>query len=393
MSKLKIDRIEITSFEIEIENIEENESGIGISYKPGSKNYHLRFGIKIFDNEGNFGEYVPPRGRAKVIMSATEALSYHVLGKNPLERETIYRDLRGLCKHIGEVGIGAIDIALWDLAGKRYNCSIMELLGGNRNKLVAYASTMGGDRERNGLSCPEAYADFAEKCLEMGFKAFKMHGWKEGNVAEERAMLEAVGNRISGKIKIMYDSACHLSTLSDALEIGKVCDEYNFYWYEDPYKDGGISMNGNEILSKKLSTPILIGEHIRNFETSVDSITNGASFFSRADPDYDGGITGSHKLVIASEGLGIDCEIHSCGPAMRQLMGASRNSNFYEVNLLHPNCMNPWSLPIYLNEYTDEINCIDKEGNVEVYDLPGLGIEYDWDYIEKNKINKLIIDK
>ena len=87
----------------------------------------------------------------------------------------------------------------------------------------------------------------------------------------------------------------------------------------------------------------------------------------------------------------MDCEIHSCGPAMRQLMGASRNSNFYEVNLLHPNCSNPWSLPIYLNNYSDEINCIDKNGNVAVPNFPGLGIEYDWDYIEKNKLNKSVI--
>ena len=88
----------------------------------------------------------------------------------------------------------------------------MELLGGNRNKLIAYASTMGGDREKNGLSSPEAYADFAEECIEMGYKAYKMHGWKEGNVEEEKEMLKAVGNRVAGKIKIMYDSAWHLST-------------------------------------------------------------------------------------------------------------------------------------------------------------------------------------
>ena len=50
MSKLKIDRVELTAFEIEIKNVEENKSGIGIIYKPGSKNKHLRFGIKIFDN-------------------------------------------------------------------------------------------------------------------------------------------------------------------------------------------------------------------------------------------------------------------------------------------------------------------------------------------------------
>ena len=391
MSNPKIIKIELTSFEIEIRDIEENKSGIGITYKPGSKNKHIRFGIKIFDSNGNVGEYIPPRGRAKVIMSASEALSFHILGKDPFDREGLYRQLRGLCKHIGEVGIGAIDIALWDLAGKKYNCSIMELLGGKRNLLPAYASTMSGDREKNGLSSPEAYADFADQCLDLGYKAYKMHGWNEGNVFEEIEMLKAVGKRVGGKMKIMYDAACHISTLADALEIGKVCDDYGFYWYEDPYKDGGISINGNKTLSQNLSTPILVGEHVRNLETSIDMLVNGASFFSRADPDYDGGITGSHKLVVASEGLGIDCEIHSCGPAMRQLMGASRNSNFYEVNLLHPNCKNPWSLPIYSNEYSDEINCIDKDGNVKVIDERGLGVVYDWKYIKKHTIESIII--
>ena len=184
----------------------------------------------------------------------------------------------------------------------------------------------------------------------------------------------------------MYDAGCHLSTLADALEVGKICDEFNFYWYEDPYKDGGVSINGNQVLSQKLSTPILVGEHMRNLESSVDMLVNGASFFSRADPDYDGGISGCHKLVVASEGLGMDCEIHACGPPMRQLMAASRNSNLYEVNLLHPKCNNPWSLPTYKGTYSDQIDCIDKNGNVQVSNQPGLGIKYDWNYVEKNKL-------
>ena len=389
---IKIKKVELTLFEIELSNILEDRGGIGIKYSPGQKGKHIRFGIKIFDNLGNVGEYIPPRGRAKVIMSATEALSYYILDKNPFFRDNMYRQLRGLTKHIGEVGIGAIDIAIHDLICKYLNISISDFLGGNTKKIRAYASTMTGDREKNGLSSPEAYADFAEECYELGYKAFKMHGWTKGDVEEESNMIKAVAKRVDGRMKIMYDAACHLKTLTDALEVGKVCDEHNLYWYEDPYKDGGVSINGNEVLSKKLSTPILVGEHMRNFETSTDMLVNGASFFSRADPDYDGGITGSQKLAIASEGLGIDCEIHSCGPAMRHLISAVRNSNFYEVNLVHPNCKNAWSLPLYLDGYSDEIDCIDQNGNVTVSDKPGLGVSYDWNYIKNHTLEKLIID-
>ena len=392
MKNLKIKKIELTLFEIELSNIIEDRGGIGIKYLPGHKGKHIRFGIKIFDNLGNVGEYIPPRGRAKVIMSATEALSYYILDQNPFFRDNIYRQLRGLTKHIGEVGIGAIDIAIYDLICKYLNISTSDFLGGKTKKIRAYASTMSGDREKNGLSSPEAYADFAEECYELGYRAFKMHGWTNGDVEEESNMIKAVAKRVNGRMKIMYDAACHLKTLTDALEVGKVCDENNLYWYEDPYKDGGVSINGNRVLSEKLSTPILVGEHMRNFETSTDMLVNGASFFSRADPDYDGGITGSLKLAIASEGLGADCEIHSCGPAMRHLISALRNSNFYEVNLLHPNCKNAWSLPIYLDGYSDEIDCIDNNGNVTVSDKPGLGVLYDWDYIKKHTLHKVIID-
>ena len=392
MNNLKIKKIELTLFEIELSNIIEDRGGIGIKYSPGQKGKHIRFGIKIFDNLGNVGEYIPPRGRAKVIMSATEALSYYILDQNPFFRDNIYRQLRGLTKHIGEVGIGAIDVAIYDLICKYLNISISDFLGGKTKKIIAYASTMSGDREKNGLSSPEAYADFAEECYELGYKAFKMHGWTNGDVDEESNMIKAVAKRVGGRMKIMYDAACHLKTLTDALEVGKVCDDHDLYWYEDPYKDGGVSINGNRVLSEKLSTPILVGEHMRNFETSTDMIVNGASFFSRADPDYDGGITGSYKLATASEGLGIDCEIHSCGPAMRHLISAVRNSNFYEVNLVHPNCKNAWSLPIYLDGYSDEIDCIDQNGNVSVPDKPGLGVSYDWNYIKKHTLEKLIID-
>ena len=391
MSKLKIKKIELTLFEINLKDLKENNSGIGISFSPGSKNKHLRFGIRIYDTDGTIGEYIPPRGRAKVVMAASEALSEHIINNNPLHRESIYRKLRGLCKHIGEVGIGPIDIALWDLAGKKYNSPIFELLGGNRTLLPSYASTLHGDREKKGLSSPEAYADFAEECLELGYVGYKMHGWSIGNVKEEIAMLKAVGERVGGKMKIMYDAGCNLSTLADALEVGRICDDYDFYWYEDPYKDGGVSINGNQILSQNLSTPLLVGEHMRNLETSVDMLVNGSSFFSRADPDYDGGITGCHKLVSASEGLGMDCEVHACGPAMRQLMAASRNSNLYEVNLVHPNSSNPWSLPVYEDDYSDQLNCIDKNGNVSVSNKPGLGVNYNWDFIYKNKLNSTII--
>jgi L-alanine-DL-glutamate epimerase-like enolase superfamily enzyme len=386
-----IERIELSLFEITVENMQADPSGFGISYAPGQNGKQLRLAMRIFGDTGVVGEYVPGRGRARVIQSACAALGQMLIGKPALQRQRHYQTLRRLTKHVGEVGIGALDIALWDLAGKHYGAPVYELLGGHRTRLPAYASTMGGDRHADGMSSPEAYADFAEQCLALGYKAFKMHGWSEGNVAEETAMIRAVAKRVGGRMQIMYDSACHLATLADAIQIGRVCDDHGLYWYEDPYADGGISIHGHQMLKKSVRTPILISEHVRNLETATDMMVAGATDFARGDPDYDGGITACHKLASAAEGLGMDIEVHSCGPAMRHLMAACRNSNYYEVNLVHPKCRNAWSLPVYEGGYSDQLDCVDADGYVTVPEGPGLGMSYDWAQIERDTVEKQVL--
>ena len=205
-------------------------------------------------------------------------------------------------------------------------------------------------------------------------------------------MIRAVAERIGTRIDVMYDAACHLKTLTDAIRIGHVCDEHKLLWFEDPYADGGLTIRGNRALKEIIKTPIMIGEHVRNPEIHTQLVVSGATDFGRVDPDYDGGITGSYKAALAAEALGIDVEVHSCGPAMRQLMAALSRSNYYEINLVHPCAPNPWQLPVYLNGYSDELDCIDQEGFVDVPNGLGLGVEYDWEMIEKNNLEKILIE-
>ena len=64
-------------------------------------------------------------------------------------------------------------------------------------------------------------------------------------------------------------------------------------------------------------------------------------------------------------------------------MGAIRNSNFYEIALVGPDCAN--NIPqVYACDYSDQIDCIDRDGTVPVPTGPGLGVTYDWDYIKRH---------
>jgi L-alanine-DL-glutamate epimerase-like enolase superfamily enzyme len=135
-----------------------------------------------------------------------------------------------------------------------------------------------------------------------------------------------------------------------------------------------------------IRTPLLQGEHVRTLEPHVDFIVAEATDFVRADADYDGGITAVMKIAHAAEGFGLDCEIHAPGPAHRHCMAALRNSNYYELGLVHPKLHRDKAAPgIYVDGYSDDLEAVDARGHVPVPTGPGLGVTVDWDYVAAHR--------
>ena len=164
------------------------------------------------------------------------------------------------------------------------------------------------------------------------------------------------------------------------LGIGDACGEAGFLWYEDSYHDGDVSQHAHRKLRQHLDTPFLLTEHVRGLVPPTDFIAAEATDFVRADPEYDGGITGAMKIACVAEGFGLDVEYHAPGPAQRHCPAATRNNNYYEIAPVHPERRNTQP-PVYERDYSDLHETIDDDGHVTVPDGPGLGVEYDWDAI------------
>ena len=378
----RIDLVEVHEIAWEMENVSPDGSGFNIVCNPGTNTTLSKFVVVIGTEDGSRGEYVAQWGGSKTSLSQVLAVAPLLLGRDALERELFYDDFKRHMRHLDRMGLGLIDIALWDLAGKRANQSVSQMLGGYRKRLPSYASTFHGDR--NGcLSTPEAYADFAEQCYEMGYRAFKMHGWTEGNATEEAATVRLLGKRVGERMSLMIDPACELRTFNDTLIVGRACDDAGFMWLEDPMRDGGHSAQLHRKLRQLIHTPLLQGEHIRGLEVKADLIAAEGTDFLRSDPEYDLGITGAMKIAHLGEAFGLDVEIHASGPAHRACMSAMRNSNYYEVALVAPKCGNALP-PVYADGYSDELDCIGQDGCVPVPQGPGLGVTYDWDWIRSH---------
>ena len=161
----KISKVVLTAYRFEVENLGLGaHSGLGVSnyeYIKGSKLPVKRLVVQIQSQEGLTGEFAVSWGSTDATFGQMCMAAPHLLGRDPETREEIYDDLKRDLRAYDRMGTGPLDIALWDLAGKKYDTSVSKLLGGYRTRLPVYASTHHGQESPGGLDTPQAFADFA----------------------------------------------------------------------------------------------------------------------------------------------------------------------------------------------------------------------------------------
>lgn len=383
-----IKRVELHAFNFTVNGMglgAHAAAGVGnMIYLPGGSLTVNRFAVRICCDDGAQGEYVTHWVGTPSAFGQAQMLAPNLLGRDPEQRELIYDDLKREVRAYDHMGHGPLDIALWDLAGKKHGISVARMLGAFRSRLPTYASTYHGQSEPGGLDTPQAFADYAQACQERGFVGFKIHGWHEGDARKEARNLLQVRQRVGDDMYLMIDPACQLRTFMDALYVGRACDEAGYFWYEDPYRDASVSAFGQQRLREKLDTPLLVSEHVRGLEQKASFVLAGGCDMVHADPEYDLGITGAMKIAHFCEALGLDVQMHACGPAHRAVVAALRNTHMYEMALIGPGMPNAVP-PVYTCGYSDQPEDLGADGCVPVPDGPGLGVSYDWDFIEKNR--------
>ena len=390
----KIRSVSLTEFQFTVDDmgLEQAAAGVGnMAYVKGSKFLATRFAVRITTDDDVTGEYVAHWVGTPAAFAQARMLAPVLLGRDPEHRERIYDDLKRELRAYDHMGHGVLDIAIWDLVAKRAGVSVKSMLGGYRDRLPAYASTYHGQESEGGLCSPEAFADFAQQCKENGFHGFKIHGWNDGNVAREVENLLGVRKRVGGGWRLMIDPACQLRTWMDALTVGRACDEAKYFWYEDPYRDAAVSAYGHKRLREQLKTPLLISEHVRGLEQKASFMINGGCDMIHADPEYDMGITGVMKIAHFCEGLGLDLQLHACGPAHRLCMSAIRNTHMYEMALMGPGMPNIIA-PVYTCGYSDQPADLAADGCVPVPNGLGLGVCYDWDFINAHQTQHVVFE-
>ena len=292
-----------------------------------------------------------------------------LIGEDALARERIWqtmmRRMRGQMLRV----IGAVDVALWDLAGRAAGVPVHRLIGSYRNSVPAYASSAV-------LPSPEAYAEEALRHKETGWTAYKIHPPAEPDLDIE--ICTAVRKAVGDDFRLMLDSTWSYSYVQ-ALKVGHAVQELGFYWYEDPLVEDDIYHYVK--LKQNLAIPIMATEYPAAGPTSYAPwVLERATDFLRGDVAVKGGITSCLKTAHLAEAFHMNYEVHHGGNSLNNvanlhLLMAIPNCEYFEVLL--PDGAQKHGL-------VDDIE-VDSAGLVHAFDEPGLGAKIDFDRIEAKR--------
>ncbi|MCB9945889.1 MAG: enolase [Geminicoccaceae bacterium] len=381
---MKIEKVESRTFRYRT-NTSRDSDGHG---HPGPVTETRGGLLSIVADDGTVGHVIAnPADIAEPLLA--QFIRPVLIGADPMRHEHLWRALykwqRGSSMRLTDRVLCAVDLALWDLVGKICGQPVWKLLGGYREKILAYGSTMCGDDLDNGLATPEDYGRFAERLVRKhGYRAIKLHTWMPPipgapNVKMDYAACAAVREAVGPDIPLMLDPN-HWYSRADSLWLGQKLEELGFLWMEECMEEASLSsyqwLSGNLPRLNILGPESMTGKHW----TRAEWASKGACDMLRTGVWDVGGIGPSMKVAHLADSFGMSCEVHGTGAGNLAVAAAISNTSYYERGLLHP--FIDYDQPKdFQNRIDDEM---DKDGYVHCRTEPGLGQDLNLDYIEAN---------
>ena len=308
-----------------------------------------------------------------------EFVGQFVLGEDPSNIELIWDRMYGTRHDLRHPGlystpvISAIDMALWDIAGKAAGRPIYSLLGGRyhqRLRAYAYMPSDGLDEH------PEKAGEVAKKLLAEGNSACKidpfmpLHPIRDISLSEiEHAarIFESIRESVGNELEVAIGTHGQMPTYS-AIRVAKYLEPYHPFWFEEPVMPEKVEEMAR--IAAHTSIPIATGERLVTKYEFARVLEQQAAQIIQLDVGQCGGITEAKKIAGMAEAHYAMIAPHMyCGPvaaaAAIQIDTCSPNFLIQEANLG----------PLHQKLFKEPL--VVENGYITPPTGPGLGVEFD----------------
>ncbi len=239
--------------------------------------------------------------------SAIEKFGRYLVGEDPLRIEHHWQYMFRFSHFRGAAIMGALsalDIALWDIAGKHFRVPAYQLMGGKtRDKARVYYHVIGDTRDKlvqgikdareAGFTAVGHLSPFFDESRDVPY--FKTHVDKIRDAIESvAAYREAAGDKVDLCIEIH-----RRLTPAEAIVLAKGIEPYHPMFYEDPVLPDNF--DAMAVVADHISIPIATGERLHSIHEFEMLLKRGAVQYVRPDVCMAGGLTHSKKIAALAE--------------------------------------------------------------------------------------------
>ena len=299
--------------------------------------------VRIHTDEGliGLGETYPYPEAEKAIIH--RSLAPVLLGRDPLSIDRLWADMFGAISYSGWAGaemraISAIDIALWDLAGKATGAPIYQLLGG---------ASRAGVRTYN--TCYD-YIDFmtepvrlARELIESGIRAMKI--WPFDGIARETRGQYVTADQIRRGIEPLrlirqefgdsIDVALEFHgywNLPCAIQIAQAVKPYSPMWLEEMVPQDNLAVYKE--LAATTDIPLCLSERLMTRYGYRELLENRAARIIMPDVCWCGGISEAKKIAMMAETYYLPVAPHNCGGPILHFATAHLSANVTNLYIM-----------------------------------------------------------
>jgi galactonate dehydratase len=326
-------------------------------------------------------------GEARVLGKTHTVLEYlrdvqrHFIGYDPFDVEALYRRMTlldfGKAGEVVHTGLAMIELAFWDIIGKKCGQPVYKLLGGQvRPKIPAYAKGW-YKVERT----PAAFVEAAKGVLAKGYRALKFDPFGNGDLELDREefkksieLIEAVSEVTKGRAEILCEMHGRFAP-HQAREVAKRIEHLNVGWIEEPVRPSDMPALGR--LRAHTSLPIALGERLYGASEFREVWSSGCVDVIQPDITQCGGILETKKIASTAESFSIMVAPHNVGGVISTLASLHLCLTLRNGKILE-----------HFNDFSDEYVKRAASSYPEVVDGyfpvptgPGWGVELDEDFI------------